>query len=290
MRSTVVIVNWNTKELLKACLRSIYQESAKTVQEVIVVDNDSTDGSQALVRQEFSQARLIENEDNRGFSYACNQGIRASRSEYVIILNSDTLVSSGSIDSMTDFMDKNDRVGVLGPKLLNEDGSVQLSCRNFPSFKEATGHAFLGIFSQANPYTRSYRQMDWDHQTACEVDWVSGACMILRRKALDEIGLFDESYFMYLEDVDLCRRMKESGWKVYFYPEAVVTHLSGGSSKQRSGQAIIEHQKSIYHFYRQYYPQAKHWYWRWLVAFGLIVRGAILLLVNTVRRVKARLS
>lgn len=287
MRLSVVVVNWNTKEMLKGCLESVFSSFTQTPKEVIVVDNHSIDGSQEMVKKEFPNARLIENKDNLGFSRACNQGIEESQSEYVAVLNSDTLVSPAAFGQIVDFMDKHEQAGIAGPKLLDEDGSVQLSCRNFPSFKEAAGHAFAGILNQANPYTRSYRLADWDHQTVREVDWVSGACMVLRKKALEEVGLFDESYFMYLEDVDLCYRMHQAGWKVYFYPDAQVTHISGQSSRKRSAAAIIEHQKSIYRFYSNYYPQAKQWYWRWLVAAGLLVRATILLMINAVRQVKS---
>lgn len=284
MKLTVVIVNWNTKELLKTCLSSVLENGSEAVGKVIVVDNDSSDGSPEMVSREFPAIHLIKNAQNLGFSHGCNQGIKESKTDYVAILNSDTVIFPKALGLLAGFMDKNEKTGALGPKLLNEDGSVQLSCRNFPSFKEATVHAFWGIFNQANPFTRSYRQADWDHSTEREVDWISGACMVLRKKALAEAGLFDEDYFMYLEDVDLCYRLKQAGWKVFFYPGARVTHYSGGSSRKRSSRAIIEHQKSIYHFYKTYYEEAKCW--RWLVAAGLIVRATLLLILNLFRQLR----
>ncbi|MBT9170699.1 MAG: N-acetylglucosaminyl-diphospho-decaprenol L-rhamnosyltransferase [Actinobacteria bacterium] len=281
---SIMIINWNTRELLLKCLQSITRHASPKKLEVLVVDNGSTDGSTEAVRKSFSQVRLIKNEENLGFARAANQGIKNSSARHILLLNSDTEVYEGTLERVIDFLDREEKVGAVGLKIVNPDGSLQHSCRRFPSFITATAHAFLGPVMPNNPFSQEYKLARWDHRQVEEVDWVSGAAMGLRRQALDEVGLFDERFYMYLEDMDLCERLKERGWQVKYLPDAVVLHHIAGSSQRRSVRMTIEHQKSIYRFLHKRYRGT----WRALllplIYGGLIVRGAIVITLERIKR------
>ena len=279
---SIIIISWNTKALLRRCLNSIYSCPPRTSYEVIVVDNASSDGSTHMVQREFPQVRLITNEINWGYAKAANQAIVQNASDYVFVLNSDTEILSEALDALVGFAGEHQGAGAIGPKLLNPDGSVQLSCRRFPSLGTGIGHAFLGLFSSRNPYTRTYRLADWDHCSIREVDWISGAAMFLRRSALDDTGLFDESYFMYVEDVDLCFRLWQAGWKIYYEPSAQVIHHVAQSSKLSSPWMIMEHHKSLYRFI----AKNSSGYMRFMdlpIGAGLILRGGLAAAVSAVK-------
>ncbi|MDI6821507.1 MAG: glycosyltransferase family 2 protein [Actinomycetota bacterium] len=281
---SIAVISWNTKDLLKDCLTSIFEKGCPF--EVIVVDNNSTDGSVEMVKKEFPEVRLIQNPINIGYAKACNQAIEASRGKYIFLLNSDTRVFPKASDRLVEFMENHEDVGVVGPLLLNPNGSIQYSCRNFPSFGEAMVHAFFGVIFPSNPISRKYKMADWDHKSERVVDWVSGAAICLRRKALEDVGFFDEGYFMYVEDLDLCYRMWKKGWRVYFTPDARVVHYIAESSKRQSMPMIIEFQKSMYRFYSKRYGNSWKRYLKLLVALGLCLRGCLLVCINFLRRRK----
>lgn len=244
-----------------------------------MVDNGSSDDSGKMVKSKFSQAILVENEGNVGYCKASNQAIRASRGKFILLLNSDTEIMPGALDSLYRFARQHPDAGAIGPMLLNTDGTLQYSCRSFPSFGIAAMHAFLGLFFPTNPYTRAYKLTEWGHNSEREVDWISGACMFLRRQALEQIGFFDEDYFMYVEDVDLCYRLWQVGWKVYYLPSAKIIHHIAQSSQQ-SPKMVIEHHKSIYRFYAKQNPNGIGRFLKPLVALGLFVRGTLLIMMN----------
>jgi len=233
MRLSMIIVSWNVRNELLDCLRSIQQNPPSHRYEVIVVDNASTDGTADAVQEEFPDVTLIVNTENRGFAAANNVGIRKSQGEYVLILNPDTIIPSHSLDVLVTFMDTNKEVGASGPRLLNFDGTTQQSIHRFPSFRGAlhrhTAFKFLGVFK------REYKKwimkdVTYDHQM--DVDQVMGAALMTRRSLLDSVGLMDERFFMYYEEVDLCYRVKEAGWRIVYVPESTITHLGGCSSRQ----------------------------------------------------------
>lgn len=255
---------------------------------LIVVDNDSTDGSQKMVEQEFPRAKLIKNSSNLGFAAAANQILKTLDTQYVLLLNSDTEVCPGSLETLVNFMESHSDVGAAGPLILNPDGSVQHSCRKFPSFKDATVHAFLGVFLPSNPYSNRYKMVECDHEAEQAVDWVSGAAVCLCVRAMKEIQYFDESYYMYVEDMDLCFRLRQAGWKVYYTPQAKIYHYIGESSKQASKKMIIEHQKSIYRFYSKLYENKPWRYIKFLIGIGLFLRGLILIFLGWVSVKKER--
>jgi N-acetylglucosaminyl-diphospho-decaprenol L-rhamnosyltransferase len=248
---SVVVLNWNVRDLLERCLASL--RSDHYALEIIVVDNASHDDSVALVRAKYPHTIVIANIENRGFTGGNNQGIAASHGRYVMVLNPDTEVLGDAIDRVVDYLDRQPEVGALGPQLLNPDRSIQSSRRRFPTlttaFFESTwlqGLAPRGILAH---YTMDDVPPDHPH----EVDWLNGACTVFRREALDRVGLYDaENFFMYSEELDLCRRMKEVGWKIVYLPEAQVVHYVGRSSDQAVAARHIYFQTSKVHYFRKW--------------------------------------
>ena len=281
MRAALVIVNYNTMADLRKCLESAREMPGEV--ETLVVDNGSTDGSREMVKGEFPDARLIDNPGNPGYSSACNRGIAATERPYVFILNSDVEFLEGGLETVLDHMDADPGIGALGPMVLNSDGSVQMSCRLFPSMLENVVHGFLGEAWPDNPLTRAYQMKDLCRDEPCEVDWVSGAAMLLRREAALEVGGFDEAYFMYVEDVDFCWRLRRAGYRVVYDPSMRLLHHIGRTSSQQSVRMLYHHHRSMFIFFRKRYRG-----WRGVllipvVAAGLAARMALSLLIRWLR-------
>lgn len=274
---TVAVINWNGLKWLDTCLHSIIKYPPLHGYEITVVDNGSTDGSQKHLKKNYPDVYLIENAGNLGYAAAANQALRTSEARYVLLLNTDIELDKEAIDILIEFADEHEKAAIVGPKLLNPDGTVQLSGRNFPSFIDGFMHAFLGIFWPNNPYTVRYKRTHWDRQTARTVDWVSGAAMLIRREAAADVNFFDEHFFMYVEDMDLCYRLWQKGWQVYFCPEAKAMHYLGQSSSQSSRRMIIEFQRSLYYFYQKKYGKSWKRFLKPLVALGLALRALILI-------------
>ncbi len=247
MRSvSAVIVSYNSAAYLPDCLRSLRSEG---VSSVVVVDNASSDGSVAVVQADDPAATVLETGANLGFGTAANQGVAATAGEYVLILNPDTVVEPGTVKALADALDRDPDLAVVGPRIENLDGTLYPSVRRFPNLTVAFGHAFLGLVWPANPFTRRYRMLDWDHdRAAADVDWVGGACFLARRTAFEMVGGFDEAYFMYVEDVDLCWRLGQAGWRVGYEPGGRVVHALGGSSRSVPYRMIAEHHRSLLRF------------------------------------------
>ncbi len=268
MSMAAVIINFNTRDDLRRCLASLANAGAG---EILVVDNGSTDGSQEMVRAEFPAVRLLDNPGNRGYSSACNCGIRATACDYVFILNSDTEFPD-DLGKLTQYMEAHPELGALGPMLLNGDGTLQMSCRKFPTISGSLWHGLLGDWLPDNRFTRKYHMKDFDHSLACEVDWVSGAAVLLRREALAQSGLFDEGYFMYVEDVDLCWRLRQSGWQVGYCPEVRVVHYIGRTSRQQSARMLLAHHRSMYRYFTKTEPGLKGMLLRPFILAGVATR------------------
>jgi len=251
--------------------------------EVIVVDNASTDGSADMVAEEHPWAKLIRSERNLGFSAGNNLGIGAASGRYVLLLNPDTLVHPGALGMLVEFADSHPQAGIIGPRLLNADGSIQYSCRSFPTL--ATGffrNTFLGRLFPKNRFNREYLLTDWDHSAVREVDWVSGAAMMIRREVLDQVGLLDEGFFMYCEDVDICYRAHHAGWKVMYCPDAVITHMIARASDKNAAAMIIERHKSMFRFFRKHYAsESNPLVWPVVIA-GLAARASVLVVKNRI--------
>ncbi len=248
---SVVVVNYNAGDHLLRCLSSVLATAGDAALEVFVVDNASRDGSGVRAKEAFPGITLVENRDNRGFAAAVNQGLRASAAPFVFVLNPDAELTLGTLGALVKLARERPRAGLLGPLIRNSDGSLYPSGRTFPSISQAVGHAFLGPFVPDNRFTRAYTIAGWDRTTERDVDWVSGSAMLLRREALDRIGLLDDGFFLYGEELDLCTRLARAGWKVVFTPEVEVVH-EGGVSTGRSRRMNLIHSRSIYRYYRKH--------------------------------------
>lgn len=245
IRLSVIIVNWNTCNLLRDCLRTLFLDLPDDW-EVIVVDNGSTDASTAMVQSEHPQASLICNVENAGFARANNQGIRRSTGRYVLLLNSDTQIPPGALSRLIDFMDNQLQVGACSPQLRTSGGDSQAyAFGNEPSLGYLLRRGLTRLLLNRPIH-------DWDVGHTIDVDWVSGACLLLRQEALAQIGGLDENIFMYFEDVDLCRRIRQQGWRVCYVPDIQITHLGGQSSIQNP-QVTAAYQESLRYFYAKYY-------------------------------------
>lgn len=241
----------------------MYKNPSKDGYKIIIVDNASQDGTVKYIREKYPEIHLITNKTNRGFAAAVNQGIDASCSVYILLINADCQVYGGSIDILTDYLDHNPGVAVSGPMIVNSDGSIQYSCRTFPSFMGAAVHTLLAHIYPNNPVTRKYKLMDVCRHEPFKVDWVSGSCMMIRRSALQDTGVFDENYFMYVEDTDLCYRMWQKGWEVHYVPHSGILHHVAGSSRKKESRektsrraavrASYRMQKSVFYFFWKNY-------------------------------------
>jgi N-acetylglucosaminyl-diphospho-decaprenol L-rhamnosyltransferase len=253
---SVVIVSWNVRDLLRACLRSVSRSwgTDPVGLEVLVVDNASTDGSAAMVRAEFPATVLIENSVNTGFTVGNNQAIACARGRYVLLLNPDTEVLSDALRAMVACLDSHLDIGALGPRLLNADRTVQSSRRRFPTFRTALVEStVLQQWWPDNAILRRFYVQDRSDAEFQDVDWVVGASMLARHEAIEEIGGLDESFFMYSEEMDWCYRLKQAGWRVAYMPQAQVVHYGGESSRQVAAAQHIHFQRSKIRYFR------KHW-------------------------------
>lgn len=250
---SIVIVNWNTRNLLRNCLRSVKDETLVS-HEIWVVDNGSSDGSQEMVRQEFPEVHLIANTDNKGFAAANNQAFPLCQGEYVLLLNSDTVVLDGALDKMVAHMHGHDRVGALGCKLLNADGSLQPSAHNFYSTLGSLVENRVATMLWPKRYAHTPLLEFFDHSVPRKVDWVCGAVLMVRREVLRQVGMLDDSFFMYGEEIDWQMRMKRAGHEVWFIPQARIIHYGGGSSRQAVTQMRKMELDNRMRFVEKHYP------------------------------------
>ncbi len=226
---TTIMVSYNTESLLPKAINTLRDAATGFRLKIVIIDNVSRDGSVSLIRRDFPDCILIENKKNVGFGRANNQALSLIEGRYVLLLNTDAFVSPDTLEKTIAYMDKNRKCGVLGVKLVGREGDLQPSCRYFPTplnlFLQRTG------LNRLFPGTRLVDDMSWNHDLARECDWVPGCYFLLRKEVIEEIGLFDERYFLYCEEVDLCFSAKKAGWQVHYYPGTTVIHLGGESAK-----------------------------------------------------------
>ncbi|HEY3396561.1 MAG TPA: glycosyltransferase family 2 protein [Armatimonadota bacterium] len=273
---TICLVSWNVWPDLERCLLSL-RDPQQVARQTIVVDNASADDTLAHLRDEFPEAEVIANADNRGFAAASNQALAAGQGRYLLLLNPDTIVPPGALRELLDFADRHPEAGIVGPQLLYPDGSLQYSARHFPTVGAALfRNTFLGrLFRHAGPVQR-YLMTDWDHDSVREVDWVSGAALLIRRELYAQIGGLDEGFFWGSEDVDYCWRAHQAGWKVLYTPTPQITHVVGRSSDQAVAKTIIRTHRSMFRLYRKHVTrnpllQALVWAGIWLRAGTLLL-------------------
>lgn len=248
MDLSIVIVSWNTRDLLAACLTAVYAEPPDCSFEVWVVDNASADGSAEMVRQRFPQVCLLETGANLGFAGANNLAIRQSEGTYVLLLNPDTEVRPYALTALVKFMDEHPEAGGAGSRLLNADGTLQPSCHPLPTLSRELWR----LFHLDTLYTFGvYKMHSWDVETPQRVDIVQGASFILRRAILERVGLLDDSYFMYSEEVDLCYRIHQAGWRLFWVPQSPVVHHGGQSTRQVAAKMFIELYRGKVHYFRK---------------------------------------
>lgn len=252
----VVIVNFNTGAYLERCLASLERHRGDIALDVLVIDNASHDASHTAAVAAHDWARLIENRTNRFLSPAWNQGIGETSAPFVLLLNPDVEWWKGTLADLVDVARTHPRVGIVGPLVRNSDGTLYESGRRFPGIVDAAGHVLLGTVRPGNRFTRRYHMDGWDRTTAREVDWVSGCCMLFRREALDAVGVFDEGFPLYGEELDIATRLRDGGWSVLFTPRAEIVHEIGVSTG-RSARMLRMHSDSVYRYYRKH--RARGW-------------------------------
>jgi len=248
-----VVVNYDSGDHVVRCVRSLLADtSADGPPDVVVVDNGSTDGSDER-SERVPAVRMVRPGGNLGYARAANLGIAATRADIVAVCNPDTVLRAGSARVLLERFAREPDLGALGPRIENPDGSIYPSARSVPALGDTVGHAVLGLAWPENPSTRRYHQLDADPDVARDVDWVSGAAIWLRRRALDDVGGWDERFFMYVEDVDLCERLRTAGWRVAYEPAADVVHIQGVSTDRHPYRMIAEHHRSLVRY------AAKRW-------------------------------
>lgn len=296
---SIIIVSYNVKNLLRECLASIPAGADGLRAETIVIDNRSHDGTVDMVRQEYPDVTVIESPKNGGYAYANNIGLRwllarrdatSEMPRYVLLLNPDTVVPAGTLAAMVSFLDEHPEAAVAGPRLIRPDGSLDLACRrSFPS-PEVSLYRMLGL-SKLFPRHRRFAQYNLtylDPNDVVEVDSVVGAFMMLRGEILDQVGLLDESFFMYGEDLDWAYRIKQRGWKVLYNGAVHAIHHKGASSRQRSTRSTIEFYRAMLTFYRKHYSHSTPLPIGWLIVAGIFAKGGLALAQNALRGITSR--
>ncbi len=272
MKVSIIIVNWNAWEYLQNCLATIFNANYLDEYEVLLVDNASTDNSLDLVKREFPLIKVIANSENVGFSRANNQGIRQCLGEYILLLNPDTDIRPFSINIQFDFLSTHPKTGIVGPRLLNGDGTIQDSCYPFPTLARELWR--LLHLDKIHPFG-SYNLSTWDLTRPREVDSLQGACLLIRREVFDQIGQLDEDYFMYTEEIDFCYRAKKAGWGITWLPTAEVIHYGAQSTRQAAASMFLELYHSKLLFFRKHYGRRAAWIYKLSIFFASIFRLAL---------------
>jgi GT2 family glycosyltransferase len=273
---SVVIVNYNTREMTLECLRTLtgVLEAEGISAEIVVVDNASRDGSVEAIRQAFPQVRVMASATNRGFGAANNLAMREASGTYFLLLNTDAFPKAGAISALVKYMEGHPKVGIAGPRLLNGDGSLQTSCYPFPTPGRAWAeNLWLSAAFPRSKWVGDYRH--WGHDEEREVAWAIGACLLVRKKVVEEVGGFDETFFMYAEEADWQRRIRNAGWSVGFTPTAVVTHLGGASGKSEKAKINRHFFESLDYYERKHHGLSGLVLLRLAMAIGCALRACM---------------
>lgn len=283
MDLSVVVVHYRSPEQLFQCLASLEAGVGGLAIEILVIDNDSRDGTPAALSTRCPRVRVITNAENLGYARAVNQGINATGGEFVLVLNHDCEVRPEAVAHLVGFLRTHPHVAIAGPKLLNSDGSLQFSARAFPNHLTFlfNRYSILTRLLPNNPFSRRYLLTDWDHSSVREVDWLSGACLMARRSAIERVGLMDEAFFLFNEDVDWCRRMRMAGLGVCYVPDAVVMHAVGASRGKVSARVIVARHLGMIHYFHKHHPANP--VSRLLVDTVIMMRAGAMMAANALR-------
>ncbi|MCJ7534513.1 MAG: glycosyltransferase family 2 protein [Anaerolineales bacterium] len=272
MDVSIIIVNWNTQEIISQCLHSIYTSQTAKKFEVWVVDNGSSDASVKMITESYPQVRLIANEKNVGFAHANNQAFMQSSGENVMLLNPDTVVEKDVIENLVNFLDQTPDVGAVGPRLLNPDGTLQESAYPEPTLLREFWRMFhLDRFY----YFAEYPMDQWSVGKDREVDVLMGACMLIRRKALDQVGFLDEEFFIYSEEVDLCTRIRNYGWRLFWIPSVKVIHYGGQSTQQVQQEMFVHLYQGKILYFRKHCSPLTVWLYKIVLFMATLARLAL---------------
>ena len=254
MDVSIVIVSYNGRDYLRRCLASIVERTRDVEYELIVVDNASRDGTPDMVAAEFPHVTLVRRSTNGGFACGVNEGLRRARGEAFLLLNPDSEITDNVLPPMLSYLRSHPDAGILAPRLLDIDGSLQLSCRAFPGFATAlfNRYSLATKLFRRNPLSRRYLMADFGHDRIADVDWVTGACWMLPRRAYDAIGPLDEGYFWSIEDVDCCQRAHRAGLRVVYFPEVAVVHHIGKSAAALPTSSIMARHRGMWRYYASY--------------------------------------
>lgn len=286
---SICIVTYRARDYLRGCLSSLFQNTSSGDLEVIVVDNGSQDGTAEMLAVEFPDVRVIENETNTGYTRPMNQALRVGRGDFLVQLNPDTQVLPGALDTVYRFMKSHPDIGICGPKMLNRDGSFQQHCRRGDPRPWAVISYFLGFYKlfPKSKFFGGYLLNYLDENEESAVENVSGSCMMIRKKLIEQIGYLDEAYFAYQEDTDYCWRARAAGWQVYFLPEAQIIHYGGqGGSRVEPIRAIIEWHRSYWIYYRKHLAKDYLFLFNWLYYLLMLIKLSVSLLLNYLRKEK----
>jgi len=281
MPIAAIIINYKSREALARCLDALASSPEEI--ERVVVDNDSRDGSLEMLAARYPKVRVIANAANAGYSRAVNQGISATRTPLVLVMNPDCRLEPGAARTLAAYLEQHPRTAIVGPQLRGTNGEVELSGRSFPSPSAFlfNRYSVLTRLFPDNPWSRHYLLSDWDRTTEREVDWLSGSCLMVRREAIDQVGGMDEQFFMFNEDVDWCRRMKLAGWAVAYQPAAVAVHEIGASKRRVSARVIWGRHVGMIHYFRKHHPTNPIFD---LLASSLIItRAGVMLMANALK-------
>ncbi|MBL7021662.1 MAG: glycosyltransferase family 2 protein, partial [Nitrospinaceae bacterium] len=255
MNLSCIIVNYHSSTPLKNCLESVYRTLQKISFEVIVVDNSQNDPGMASLKESYPHIQVIQNFTNVGFAKANNQAVLSAQGETLLFLNPDTILTDQAIEKMVAHLESNPDIGALGPKVLNTDGSLQYSCRRFPTLMTGffNRYSLLSRWFPDNPYTVRYLMKDFSHDENREVDWLSGCCLMVPHAVFEKSGGFDEHYFLFNEDVDLCRVIQQNGFKVMYFPFAEITHHVSTSNSKVPVEIIMKRHRGMRHYYGKHH-------------------------------------
>jgi len=283
MDLSVILVNYKARDLLLQCLAALAPDLSGLEAETVVVDNDSGDGAPEALAQRFPAARVIANPENVGYARAVNQGIRVTSGEFVLVSNPDCDPRPGAVRTLLDYLRANPRAAIAGPCLLDSGGAIERSARAFPDHLTFlfNRYSLLTRLFPNNRFSRRYLLSDWDHRSLREVDWLSGAFLMVRRAAIGQVGMLDEAFFMFNEDVDWCRRMKRAGWANVYVPEAQVVHYVGASRSRVAPRVIVERHRGMIHYFHKHHPT--HPVLRTLADALIMARAAVMLVQNMFR-------